>query len=231
MLDRVFEVPHRLAGRFERRAQGLTAEADYRLTHSLVPSVRYDWMKAGGFKSDVIFEPGPRQSQVLHLQMRWYVFEGDDLARVPAPALLALSLRDSINLTPGDRIPSGRGGTACSSASIWPSEMRIGAVLVLVLGLARSAAADPATAVYNHACSWCHGKDGRGDGPAAFSINKYRSPRPRDFTRGRFKLRSTPAVSCPPTTTCCAPSSAAFRATCRPSAASRRGSASWQSWP
>ena len=107
MLDRVFEVPHRLAGRFERRAQGLTAEADYRLTHSLVPSVRYDWMKAGGFKSDVIFEPGPRQSQVLHLQMRWYIFEGDDLAKVPAPALLALSLRDSINLTPGGSHPFG----------------------------------------------------------------------------------------------------------------------------
>ena len=77
--------------------------------------------------------------------------------------------------------------------------MRIGAalVLVLVLDLGGSAAGDPATAVYNHACSWCHGKDGRGDGPAAFSINKYRSPRPRDFTRGRFKLRSTPSGQLP----------------------------------
>jgi hypothetical protein len=105
--DQVFDVPERLAGRFVRHAQGLTAEVDYRLTHSLLPSVRYDWMDAGGFKSDVIFEPGPRQSQVLHLQMRWYVFEGDDLARVPAPALLALSLRDSINLTPGGSHPFG----------------------------------------------------------------------------------------------------------------------------
>jgi len=75
--------------------------------------------------------------------------------------------------------------------------MRIGAALLLVSGLAGSAAGDPATAVYNHACSWCHGKDGRGDGPAAFSINKYRSPRPRDFTRGRFKLRSTPSGQLP----------------------------------
>ena len=105
--DQVFDVPDRLAGRFVRRAQGLTAEVDYRLTHGLLPSIRYDWMKAGGFKSDVVFEPGPRQSQVLHLQMRWYVFEGDDLARVPIPALLALSLRDSVNLTPGGSHPFG----------------------------------------------------------------------------------------------------------------------------
>src|SRR4029077_16993937 len=59
------------------------------------------------------------------------------------------------------------------------------------------AAADPATSVYDHACAWCHGKDGRGDGPAAFSIGKYRAPRPRDFTRGRFELRSTPSGELP----------------------------------
>src|SRR2546429_164795 len=105
--DQVFDVPERLAGRFVRRAQGLTAELDYRLTHSLLPSVRYDWMKAGGFQSDVVFEPGPRESQVLHLQMRWYLFEGDNLAKVPIPALLVLSLRDSVNLTPGGSHPFG----------------------------------------------------------------------------------------------------------------------------
>ena len=105
--DQVYDVPERLAGRFVRRAQGLTAELDYRLTHSLLPSVRYDWMKAGGFQSDVVFEPGPRESQVLHLQMRWYLFEGDDLAKVPIPALLVLSLRDSVNLTPGGSHPFG----------------------------------------------------------------------------------------------------------------------------
>jgi hypothetical protein len=105
--DQVYDVPELLGGRFQRRAQGLTAELDYRLTHSLLPSVRYDWMDAGGYKSDVIFEAGPRQSQVLHLQMRWYVLEGDNLAAVPMPALLALSLRDSINLTPGGANPFG----------------------------------------------------------------------------------------------------------------------------
>ncbi len=74
--------------------------------------------------------------------------------------------------------------------------MRIGTA-VLLLAISAPAAADPATSVYNHACSWCHGKDGRGDGPAAFSIDKYLSPRPRDFTRGRFELRSTPSGELP----------------------------------
>src|SRR5438067_368570 len=74
--------------------------------------------------------------------------------------------------------------------------MRLGAPLLLVL-MAAPAAADPATAVYNHACAWCHGKDGRGDGPAAFSIDKYLSPRPRDLTRGRFELRSTASGELP----------------------------------
>src|SRR5439155_1047678 len=69
--------------------------------------------------------------------------------------------------------------------------MRLGAPLLLVL-MAAPAAADPATAVYNHACAWCHGKDGRGDGPAAFSINKYLSPRPRDLT-DETGLRIRPA--------------------------------------
>src|SRR5438128_11865134 len=70
--------------------------------------------------------------------------------------------------------------------------------LTVALSLASGAAArDLATSVYDHACASCHGKDGRGDGPAAFSIGKYRAPRPRDFTRGRFALRSTPTGTLP----------------------------------
>src|SRR5689334_23727984 len=75
---------------------------------------------------------------------------------------------------------------------------RIVAVVALTLpAIARAGAPDPATSVYVHACASCHGMNGRGDGPAAFSIGKYRSPRPRDFTRGRFKLRSTPSGALP----------------------------------
>lgn len=41
--------------------------------------------------------------------------------------------------------------------------------------------------VYQERCSPCHGVDGDGNGPVAPFLN----PRPRDFTRGLFKLRST----------------------------------------
>jgi len=41
--------------------------------------------------------------------------------------------------------------------------------------------------VYAQRCAVCHGPDGRGNGPAAPSM----IPRPRDFTRGEFKYRST----------------------------------------
>lgn len=42
--------------------------------------------------------------------------------------------------------------------------------------------------VFAQRCAVCHGPDGRGNGPAAPSL----VPRPRDFTHGRFKYKSTP---------------------------------------
>ena len=48
--------------------------------------------------------------------------------------------------------------------------------------------------VYAQHCAVCHGPDGRGNGPAAPSL----IPRPRDFTLGEFKYKSTPAGQ-PPT--------------------------------
>jgi mono/diheme cytochrome c family protein len=48
--------------------------------------------------------------------------------------------------------------------------------------------------VYAQRCAICHGPDGRGNGPAAPSM----IPRPRDFTLGLFKYKSTPAGQ-PPT--------------------------------
>ena len=66
---------------------------------------------------------------------------------------------------------------------------------------AASAAAAAATCpraksarVYAQRCAVCHGPDGRGNGPAAPSL----IPRPRDFTLGLFKYKSTPAGQ-PPT--------------------------------
>jgi len=42
-------------------------------------------------------------------------------------------------------------------------------------------------ALYDKKCAVCHGPDGRGDGPAEFVL----FPKPRDFTKGIFKVRST----------------------------------------
>ena len=47
--------------------------------------------------------------------------------------------------------------------------------------------------VYAHRCVGCHGQRGDGNGPAATFL----SPRPRDFTLGVFKFRSTPPGSLP----------------------------------
>ena len=48
--------------------------------------------------------------------------------------------------------------------------------------------------IFARHCAVCHGPDGRGNGPAAPSM----FPRPRDFTSGRFKYKSTAAGE-PPT--------------------------------
>jgi mono/diheme cytochrome c family protein len=47
--------------------------------------------------------------------------------------------------------------------------------------------------VYDAHCVECHGTTGKGDGPAALLLN----PRPRDFTVGRYKLRSTESGTLP----------------------------------
>jgi mono/diheme cytochrome c family protein len=70
------------------------------------------------------------------------------------------------------------------------------AALASAAFFARSAiAADPAgKTLYEYHCEQCHGIKGDGHGPAA----PYLQPRPRDFTSGKFKIRTTPNGA-PPT--------------------------------
>jgi len=51
----------------------------------------------------------------------------------------------------------------------------------------------PGAAVYEKWCAGCHGSEGRGDGPAA----AFMLPRPRDFTRAQFQIRTTSTGSLP----------------------------------
>ncbi len=60
------------------------------------------------------------------------------------------------------------------------------------LTAATAAAGKP---LYLRECSGCHGERGNGSGPAA----EYVDPRPRDFTKRRFKLRTTKSGAAPTT--------------------------------
>lgn len=48
-------------------------------------------------------------------------------------------------------------------------------------------------AVYDAHCVECHGAGGKGDGPSA----SYLTPRPRDFTSGKYKIRTTESGTVP----------------------------------
>ena len=76
-------------------------------------------------------------------------------------------------------------------------------LLMLVLGMlgavmlahAQNApeASEKGKAVYEQSCAHCHGTEGRGDGSAAENL----LPKPRDFTRGLYKIRSTESGQLP----------------------------------
>ncbi|MFI5398780.1 MAG: ethylbenzene dehydrogenase-related protein [Candidatus Binatia bacterium] len=74
----------------------------------------------------------------------------------------------------------------------------VGASLTLLVGLPPAAGAVKQAhkapvkgkAVYLQHCAVCHGPNGDGKGPAAYLL----FPKPRDFTRGVFKFRSTPTI-------------------------------------
>ena len=69
------------------------------------------------------------------------------------------------------------------------------ALLLAAVLPAPSAAQDaqPGKATYDRWCAGCHGVDGKGEGPGATTM----MPRPRDFTTGRYQIRSTPSGGMP----------------------------------
>ncbi len=77
-----------------------------------------------------------------------------------------------------------------------PGQLSISALAVLILAAVAAPgwAEDRGGALYEQHCAPCHGIDGDGQGEAAYLL----SPKPRDFTGGLYKLRSTPTGS-PPT--------------------------------
>lgn len=81
-----------------------------------------------------------------------------------------------------------RGGYA-SPVSTWEPDQKVYADIVWPPGSDLPANAPLGQQVYARHCQVCHGPDGRGNGPAAPSL----VPRPRDFTAGQFKYKSTAA--------------------------------------
>src|ERR1043166_2703262 len=65
--------------------------------------------------------------------------------------------------------------------------------VLLTLPVLSHAQAIDGPALYQQRCAGCHGKTGRGDGPFAGFLD----PRPRDFTSGKYKFRSTETGSLP----------------------------------
>ncbi len=66
-------------------------------------------------------------------------------------------------------------------------------ILILAAGLLSLAAVPNGQQLFTQHCASCHGPQGTGDGPSA----RYLYPKPRDFTRGTFKVRSTPDGTMP----------------------------------
>jgi mono/diheme cytochrome c family protein len=70
---------------------------------------------------------------------------------------------------------------------------RLLSIVAFLTGASSLLAALDGQQLFIQHCAACHGTQGTGDGPAA----RYVYPKPRDFTRGSFKVRSTPYGTLP----------------------------------
>ena len=85
--------------------------------------------------------------------------------------------------------------TLIRQRSVWAAIVTVVAVAAALFAArpARVAAQQRGKTVFDAHCVECHGSAGRGDGPSA----PYLTPRPRDFSSGRFKIRTTETGSVP----------------------------------
>lgn len=116
--------------------------------------------------------------------MRWLLASRRRVFLVTAGLLLVLDVGRSIFARFGYARP----------LSTWQPDPALYADMTWPPGTDLEAAAPLGRRVYVQRCAVCHGPDGRGNGPAAPSL----IPRPRDFTLGQFKYKST-AGGEPPT--------------------------------
>ena len=104
------------------------------------------------------------------------------------------------------RVPALRRPAAAPRASAPPRAARaalLAAALAVAVPAAAAAAGGPDLGseaqkeaggkLYQKNCSQCHGPKGAGDGPAAIHL----LPAPRNFTSGKFKIRTTPSGALP----------------------------------
>ena len=75
----------------------------------------------------------------------------------------------------------------------WPAAALLAAAVALAVTRTPLEAQARGKAVYDAHCVECHGAEGKGDGPSA----AYLAPRPRDFSTGKYKIRSTETGSVP----------------------------------
>ena len=87
-----------------------------------------------------------------------------------------------------------------NKVGLWSATAAASAALVIGIAPITAKALNIPTAVteegkntYKKYCSPCHGEEGKGDGPLARSMLQ----KPRDFTRGAYKFRTTPSGSLP----------------------------------
>ncbi len=113
----------------------------------------------------------------MGLDCRMTITRHRRIALVSIALLLALDTGRSINARVGYANP----------AEVWQPDPTVYADLAWPPGSDVSSALPLGARVYAQRCSVCHGPDGRGNGPAAPSM----IPRPRDFTLGSFKYKST----------------------------------------